>query len=335
MTHPIIEDLLDTPWTWILAVPAMFLAVSIAQAAPAEPTVSPITSTAPAYVWVPAQNADVPYREVDVGQAAGMDPPPTLPPLSCGNVYVAQPGDSWWRIAGYADVDPYILLDYNNAQPETLILIGDPICLPPGTVITSTTTAPNTPPPTSTLNESPANESPTVTESTSGSMTSLAPTPTPSFESPSTTTPTPTSATFSPEPSSTTSSHERWLNPIPSYRPGGACSQSQADTTAHKFRHEGASDDTITWALTVFSRESNCDHTSYNFNDDTGDESYSLCMANAKSGVFTSIGKLAGWSPNKMLTSFDYALDACVELWTSCGRGPWRYGAYYCERPTS
>lgn len=136
-------------------------------------------------------------------------------------------------------------------------------------------------------------------------------------------------------PPPTTTTLPGWTGEIPAYRPGGACTQTEADITARKFRAAGASDDTIWWALRMFSRESNCDESAYNHNDDTNDTSFSLCQMNARAGFFSPGGILAGFDRWATLTDFGYAVDACVTLWQTCGRLPWQYGNYGCEVPTS
>lgn len=125
----------------------------------------------------------------------------------------------------------------------------------------------------------------------------------------------------------------RWTGPLPNYDGRGACTADQATAVTAAFISAGAELDTLVWALTIFSRESGCDHTRHNGNRGTGDDSYSLCMVNALAGHFGAHGALNGWDRNRMLTDFDYAVAACVELWRQCGRSPWRYGDYGCETP--
>ncbi len=125
----------------------------------------------------------------------------------------------------------------------------------------------------------------------------------------------------------------RWTGPLPNYDNRGACTADQATVITAKFIAAGAELDTLVWALTIISRESGCDHTRYNGNARTGDDSYSLCMVNARAGHFGPYGALNGWDRNRMLVDFDYAADACVQLWRTCGRLPWRYGNYGCAPP--
>ena len=125
-----------------------------------------------------------------------------------------------------------------------------------------------------------------------------------------------------------------WSGPIPAYRPGGACTIERATVITDVFRAAGASTDTQIWALTVASRESNCDNTAHNYNTRTRDDSYGWCQLNARSGHFGSNGVLAGWDRNRLLTDFGYNTEACVAMWAVCGRGPWS-PPYSCRVPTS
>ena len=63
---------------------------------------------------------------------------------ACPTTYVAARGDSWYRIADAAGVTPKALLAENRATLDTVILVGDDICLPPGATMPSppSTTAP-------------------------------------------------------------------------------------------------------------------------------------------------------------------------------------------------
>ena len=126
-----------------------------------------------------------------------------------------------------------------------------------------------------------------------------------------------------------------WAGPIPEYRPGAACTVERATIITDAFRAAGASTDTQLWALTVASRESNCDNTAHNYNTATRDDSYGWCQLNARSGHFGSDGILAGWDRDRLLIDFVYNTDACVAMWMVCGRGPWNAGNYYCKVPAS
>ena len=132
----------------------------------------------------------------------------------------------------------------------------------------------------------------------------------------------------------TPTTNPMWAGPIPEYRPGAACTVERATIITDAFRAAGASTDTQLWALTVASRESNCDNTAHNHNTRTRDDSYGWCQLNARSGHFGSNGILAGWDRDRLLTDFAYNTDACVAMWSVCGRGPWS-PPYSCKKPTS
>jgi peptidoglycan hydrolase-like protein with peptidoglycan-binding domain len=125
-----------------------------------------------------------------------------------------------------------------------------------------------------------------------------------------------------------------WDGPIPEYDNRGRCTQAKADSITGDFAAAGASRSTQEWSLLIASRESGCDHTKHNLNARTRDDSYSIAMINAQSGIFTT--KLKGWDRHRALSDWDYAVDMYVELWTHCGRGPWdKAGGYWCRKPTS
>jgi hypothetical protein len=123
-----------------------------------------------------------------------------------------------------------------------------------------------------------------------------------------------------------------WTGPIPSAYVGLACSRDQASEIARRYMARGASEDTVRWALLMISRESGCRWWVHNYNRATRDDSYSLCQLNAMSGHFGPGGVLSGWDRWRMLDDFAYAVDACVEMWTACGRGPWQ-PPYGCRAP--
>jgi len=134
----------------------------------------------------------------------------------------------------------------------------------------------------------------------------------------------------------TTTTLPRWISSIPEYYgPGSGCSQDEADIIARAFWSRGASDDTVMWALGMISRESTCDSAAHNGNRRTGDDSWGLCQINALAGHFSSNGIVAWYDRFRFAVDFGYNADACAHLWSVCGRGPWNYGDYYCEQPTS
>lgn len=85
----------------------------------------------------PAEEAVV--DALDEAATAEVEAERLLP--DCSNTYAATPGDSWYAIAGAADVAPSELLSQNNATTDTVILPGDEICLPPGASISVSTTS--------------------------------------------------------------------------------------------------------------------------------------------------------------------------------------------------
>lgn len=126
-----------------------------------------------------------------------------------------------------------------------------------------------------------------------------------------------------------------WTGPIPAAYVGLACPQHEADVIALRFLRAGASRSTVEWALYTISRESGCRHWLRNHNLSTGDDSFGLCQLNALAGHFGPNGVLAGWDRWRLLEDFSYNVDACVKMWTVCGRGPWNRDGYYCTRPTA
>jgi hypothetical protein len=126
-----------------------------------------------------------------------------------------------------------------------------------------------------------------------------------------------------------------WTGEIPSYYGGDTgCTKEQADIVAWKMRQLGANDETVYWMLKTISRESTCDSSSHNYNPRTGDDSWGLCQLNVLGGHFSSRGILSGWDRYRFASDFNYNVDACVKLWTVCGKGPWNYGDYYCRKPS-
>ena len=125
-----------------------------------------------------------------------------------------------------------------------------------------------------------------------------------------------------------------WTGNIPQhYGDGSGCSREQSTIVANKMWDAKADDETVEWMLGVMSRESTCDPTVYNGNLETRDNSWGLCQINALAGFFKSDGLLGHYNPELFAVDFAYNADACVELWTLCGRGPWNYGNYYCDSP--
>ena len=124
-----------------------------------------------------------------------------------------------------------------------------------------------------------------------------------------------------------------WHGPIPSYGSSNPCTQEQATYIALQYLLAGADEDTVVWALRMFSRESGCDHTAYNGNRNTGDNSVGLCQTNILAGFFKPGEILGHMDPWYILENFEYSVEACVTLWAACGRGPWNYGNYYCRSP--
>lgn len=124
-----------------------------------------------------------------------------------------------------------------------------------------------------------------------------------------------------------------WTGPLPNYGGRGACTQQEANDVSERFAAAGASWDSQLRMLTIFSRETGCDHTKRNQNSNTGDDSFGPCQLNALSGHFGPNGVLKGWDRWRILTDWYYAIDACVTMWITCGFGPWNYGNYYCSKP--
>jgi hypothetical protein len=96
---------------------------------------------------------EVPVQAAPVSQYT---PFPTPTPGSDGRIiYIAQAGDSWWRIAAIFNINLDQLLSLNNATRETVINPGDPILLgiggpaelPTATFGPSPTVSPLTPTP--------------------------------------------------------------------------------------------------------------------------------------------------------------------------------------------
>jgi len=128
----------------------------------------------------------------------------------------------------------------------------------------------------------------------------------------------------------------QWEGPIPEqYGAGSGCTREEAGIVARAFWTRGATDDTVLWALGMISRESTCDSAAHNGNRRTGDDSWGLCQINALAGHFGSNGIVAWYDRFRFAVDFGYNADACAHLWSVCGRGPWNYGDYYCEQPTS
>lgn len=125
----------------------------------------------------------------------------------------------------------------------------------------------------------------------------------------------------------------QWTGPLPAGAPWGIpCTRGEASVLAAKMLAIGAGNSDIEFMLGVFGRESGCRYWVHNYNRATRDDSYSLCQLNAMSGHFGPNGVLYGWDRWRMLDDFVYAVDACIEMWTICGRGPW-VKPYGCSVP--
>ena len=127
-----------------------------------------------------------------------------------------------------------------------------------------------------------------------------------------------------------------WLGDIPEvYGEGTGCTPEQADVIANLLWEKGADDSTVRWMLMVFSRESTCTTEAYNGNRGTGDDSWGLCQLNKLAGFFNEGEILDKYIPEDFAGDFIYNANACVDLWSVCGRGPWNRGDYYCRKPSS
>lgn len=125
-----------------------------------------------------------------------------------------------------------------------------------------------------------------------------------------------------------------WTGPRPAhYGAGTECSPEEADMVARAMWAAGANDDSVLWMLATISRESTCDPAAHNGNRGTGDDSYGLCQLNTLAGFFKPGQILAEFDRFRFANDFFYNAQACAELWTVCGRGPWNYGNYYCRTP--
>jgi hypothetical protein len=178
------------------------------------------------------------------------------------------------------------------------------------------TTTPTPPPPTTTptTNETTTTTTPTTTTTTSN--------PPPAQRGNATQTETTTTI---PQP-------KQWTGPIPAHYGGNTgCTQQQANIIANTMWTAGANDNSIEKMLGIISRESTCDPAAFNGNRNTGDQSYGLCQINALAGWYT--GPLSHYNPHDFATNFTLNAQACTELWTLCGFGPWNYGNYYCRTP--
>ncbi|HUF99648.1 MAG TPA: LysM peptidoglycan-binding domain-containing protein [Ilumatobacter sp.] len=60
--------------------------------------------------------------------------------IPCGDNYQVVANDSWYRIAGAADVAVQDLLDVNMATTKSVLLVGSEVCLPQGASIAAPTT---------------------------------------------------------------------------------------------------------------------------------------------------------------------------------------------------
>ena len=140
---------------------------------------APLDNTAADQGAVVMQDEAASDSTIDVGaRSATVDEPAER--VQCGADYTIVPGDSWYRLADAAQVEPGELLTVNQASTDTVLLPGDVICLPQGaqTPAPPATTAPTTAGPTST--EAPATTSAATTAAapttTAAPTTSAAPT---------------------------------------------------------------------------------------------------------------------------------------------------------------
>lgn len=124
-----------------------------------------------------------------------------------------------------------------------------------------------------------------------------------------------------------------WDGPLPNYGGRGACTRERASWITKAFADAGANRETQVRFLEIASRETGCNTMLHNYNPATEDDSYGWCQLNAKSGHFGPNGILNGWDRHALLSSWDYAIAACVEMWRACGVGPWAYPNYYCRTP--
>ncbi|MEO6571948.1 MAG: LysM peptidoglycan-binding domain-containing protein [Ilumatobacteraceae bacterium] len=153
-------------------------AAAITTALPAAPTTDALAA-ATAVVDAPASapattTGEAAAVEFSQRQDLTADEPATVSEQAertvpdCSLTYTAGPGDSWYRIAGAADVAPSALLDQNNATVDTVILSGDEICLPSGATVPAplTTTPATTPASAPPAASSPATTSPSTVAQT-------------------------------------------------------------------------------------------------------------------------------------------------------------------------
>lgn len=158
------------------AVTTALAAAPTTDALAAATTVTDAPSSAPA-----TTTGDVAAVEFSHRQDLTVDEPATVIAQAertvpdCSLTYTASPGDSWYRIAGAADVAPSALLDQNNATVDTVILSGDEICLPPGATVPGplTTTPATTPVASSPATTSPSTPSPSTSPTTAPPVTSI------------------------------------------------------------------------------------------------------------------------------------------------------------------
>jgi LysM repeat protein len=104
-------------------------------------------------------------------QSATVDEPAAR--AQCGADYTIVAGDSWYRLADAAGVEPGELLAVNQATTDTVLLPGDVICLPEGA---QTPAPPPTAAPTTAGSTSTAAPSTTTASTTTAPSTTAAPT---------------------------------------------------------------------------------------------------------------------------------------------------------------
>lgn len=139
-------------------------AVAASTTSTSPPTSTPASSSTPTTsASAPVEAAQEPAAEPAVATAEAERIVP-----ACPQKYEASPGDSWYRIADAAGISPGELLRENGATVHTVILPGDPICLPAGAKMPSpllppTTAAPATTAPATTVPSAPATTKPPAT----------------------------------------------------------------------------------------------------------------------------------------------------------------------------
>jgi hypothetical protein len=91
----------------------------------------------------------------------------------CANLYESVAGDYWLRIADAAGLELDVLLELNDATPDTPLYPGSEVCLPAGAVgpVAPTTAAPTTMPPTTAAAAAATTAPPTTAPATTAPAT--------------------------------------------------------------------------------------------------------------------------------------------------------------------